>query len=113
VNPLNFRIGYHSDWARELPFSDLGLPDNYLQPPPSMCLFGFAYDRAFFQAAGTSLRAALLRAEDEVRLAAAAQTLSLARWRAELHGRYRQAYSQVKTERAALDKPAAREELQP
>jgi len=113
VNPLNFRIGYHSDWARELPFSELGLPDNYLQPPPSVCLFGFAYDRAFFEAAGTSLRAALLRAEDEVRLAAAARTISLARWRAELHGRYRQAHSQVKTERAALEKLAAREELQP
>ena len=113
VNPLNFHIGYHSDWARELPFSDLGLPDNYLQPPPSVCLFGFAYDRAFFEAAGTSLRAALLRAEEEVRHAAAARSLNPARWRAELNRRYRQAFSQVNTERAVLEKLAAREERHP
>jgi len=113
VNPLNFRIGYHSDWARELPFSALGLPDNYLQPPPSVYLFGFAYERAFFEAAGASLRAGLLRSEEEVRQAAAARSLSPARWRAELNHRYRQAVSQVKTERAALEKLAAREELHP
>ena len=52
VNPWNWRIGYHTDWASGLPFAALGLPDNYAQPLPAIALFGFEYDDVFLKAVG-------------------------------------------------------------
>jgi N-acetylmuramoyl-L-alanine amidase len=57
VNPANFQIGYHTDWASSFPFERLGLPDNYAQPLPSMTLFGFQYDSAFERRVGPGLSA--------------------------------------------------------
>lgn len=59
VNPSNMRIGYHVDWAAGLPFSDLGLPDNYAIPPPAIWNFGFEPDDAYRAVAGESLRRAV------------------------------------------------------
>jgi hypothetical protein len=55
VNPSNFRIGYHTDWASSFPFERLGLPDNYRLPLPSIALFGFQYDANFVERAGPRL----------------------------------------------------------
>jgi hypothetical protein len=55
VNPSNFRIGYHTDWAGSFPFQRLGLPDNYALPLPAVTLFGFTYDTAFVDRAGDRL----------------------------------------------------------
>jgi hypothetical protein len=52
VNPGNFRIGYHTDWAAGFPFSGLGLPDNYKLPLASVTAFGFEHDGALLEAAG-------------------------------------------------------------
>jgi hypothetical protein len=57
VNPSNFRIGYHTDWAGSFPFQRLGLPDNYALPLPAVTLFGFTYDPAFVERAGDRLAA--------------------------------------------------------
>ena len=113
VNPFNSVIGFHADWARQFPFASLGLPDNYLQPPPSVSLFGFAYEPAFFEAAAPSLRAGLLRAEEELRRQAAARNLTPARWRAGLLRRYREAAAEAATERVALEALARLEVYQP
>jgi hypothetical protein len=58
VNPANFRIGYHTDWASSFPFQRLGLPDNYATPLPAVTLFGFTYDSIFVDRAGDRLAAA-------------------------------------------------------
>lgn len=113
VNPFNSFIGFHSDWARGFPFAELGLPDNYQAPPPSMTQFGFSYEAAFFEAAGPGLRAALRRAQEEVRQAAAARRLTAARWRAALLEHYRTAAAKAATERAALEALARMEVYQP
>ncbi|MBM3761290.1 MAG: N-acetylmuramoyl-L-alanine amidase [Acidobacteria bacterium] len=48
INPSNFQIGYHTDWAGNFPFEAMGLPDNYTLPLASLHLFGFNYDGTFF-----------------------------------------------------------------
>ena len=103
VNARNFRIGYHTDWAAGFPFRELGLPDNYDQPLPSLGLFGFSYDPRFLESAGPGLRAGLLRAEEQIWLEAAARGVTLERYRAALNQRYR----------AALEARAAAEENKP
>jgi hypothetical protein len=55
VNPSNYQIGYHTDWASSFPFERLGLPDNYARPLPSLTLFGFEYDSAFVDRVGPRL----------------------------------------------------------
>jgi hypothetical protein len=113
VNPFNAYLGFHADWARGFPFASLGLPDNHLQPLPSVSLFGFSYEPAFFEAAGPSLRAALRRGLEENQRQAAARRLTAARWRAALRQRYRNAAAEAATERVALEALARLEEYQP
>jgi len=52
ISPKTYLIGYHRDWARGFPFEAFGLPDLYAQPPPSVALFGFTYDREFVRVVG-------------------------------------------------------------
>jgi hypothetical protein len=61
VNPANYQIGYHTDWASSFPFERLGLPDNYDRPLPSLALFGFEYDSAFVAHVGPRLAGAARR----------------------------------------------------
>ena len=91
VNPTNGRAGYHTDWAANLPFRDLGLVDNYRRPLPSMALFGFEADAALIQAGGAPLQEAVDAASESVRREAAAQNLPLEKYRRALLERYRQA----------------------
>ncbi len=55
MNPSNLLIGYHNDWASSFPFDQLGLPDNYALPLPSVFLSGFGYDSSFARRAGARL----------------------------------------------------------
>jgi hypothetical protein len=110
VNPQNFRIGFHADWARHFPFRPLGLPDNYRRPPPSVALFGFGYEPAFFDSADLELQASLLGADEQVRQEAAGRSMPPARWRQILHRRYREASFQTIRERAALTEAPAPQE---
>ncbi len=88
VNPLNMRIGSHTDWAGNFPFSELGLPDNYSIPLPSLYAFGFNYDDVFLQATGGGWKGLEL-AEDQVERQAEAEQLPVARYRAILQHRYK------------------------
>jgi len=90
VNPSNHRAGYHTDWAVDLPFHDLGLSDNYQHPLPSVMLFGFTAD-AFAGADGNALRPALHVAEDQLREEALARGIPLGRYREILQRKYRDA----------------------
>lgn len=90
VNPDNFRIGAHTDWAVRFPFGEMGLPDNYSLPVASMTAFGFNYDNSFVTASEARLWKGLLIAQEEVRQAAGAQGATLPSYRAALHRKYKE-----------------------
>lgn len=96
VNPDNMGIGYHTDWAANFPFEQIGLPDNYQLPPPAITLFGFQYDDSFRQATGERLWRGLDTADLELQSAALARKVSLPVWRRDLATRYRRLYSIAK-----------------
>lgn len=104
VNPDNMRIGYHTDWAGNFPFAEIGLRDNYEVPLPSLYDFGFEYDPTFVNATGARVWGGLLLAEEQLRRQAAARGLTVRKYRALLQQRYRQIH-------AALES-SAREERQ-
>jgi hypothetical protein len=88
VNPRNFRVGYHTDWAKDFPYAEVGLPNNYLQPLPSLTFYGFDADSSFIELAGADLRDAVALARKQVRQAAEARKAPVARYQAELHESY-------------------------
>ena len=90
VNPTNGRAGYHTDWAANLPFTDLGLTDNYTLPLPSVELFGFQPDDALLQTGG-HLQQGIDAAAESVRRAAAARHLPVEKYRRILLEKYRHA----------------------
>jgi hypothetical protein len=91
VNPGNGRAGYHTDWASNLPFGELGLTDNYERPLPSVTLFGFDADAGLASAGDPLLAQGLRSAEEQVRSEAAAHGLKVERYRQLLQKRYRDA----------------------
>ncbi len=91
VRASNWRIGYHTDWADGFPFAELGLPDNYAQPLPSLLLFGFQADSMYARRAGPRLREALEATERLLARQAEACRLSPAGYRRSLQQRYRRA----------------------
>jgi hypothetical protein len=93
VNPTSGRAGFHTDWAANLPFRELGLGDNYQHPLPSVMLFGFGVDSLLAQEAGNTLRPALAESEALVRREAGARGIPLNRYREILQKRYRDAIS--------------------
>jgi len=94
VNPSNWRIGYHTDWASGFPFSELGLPDNYAQVVPSMFQFGFDYDDAFVAAAGRPW-AGLIATQQLLAEQARADGLSPNAYRQRSQERYRSISAQL------------------
>src|SRR5262249_14845919 len=66
VNPDNMRIGWHTDWGSSFPFKEVGLPDNYAIPNPSLYLFGFEYDPIYVKSTGSDLWKGLESAEQRV-----------------------------------------------
>jgi hypothetical protein len=91
VNPDSHRAGYHTDWAANLPFHELGLANNYDRPLPSVILFGFSGAALAEQVSGSPLARALLAAEAQVRTEAAAHNLTEQRYRQILRTRYKDA----------------------
>lgn len=88
VNPANRLIGYHTDWAANFPFLELGLRDNYAAPPASIAIFGFGYDPLYVQSTGTRLLPGLLDAENQVRARAARLGLPVRRYKTLLQLKY-------------------------
>jgi len=91
VSPVNHAVGYHRDWAANLPFLQLGLADNYKLPLPSVELFGFQVDAGLAGAGASSLAEGLEAAFAQVRRDAAAHHLPVERYRENLWQRYRDA----------------------
>lgn len=93
VNPSNMRIGWHTDWGSSFPFRQMGLPDNYQIPNPSLYLFGFEYDPAYTNSTGPDLWKGLALAEERVREAAAEHGVAVSEYRKVLQQRFRDAQS--------------------
>jgi len=89
VNPHNMIIGYHTDWAGNFPYEEIGLPDNYALPVPSLLIFGFAYDPSFMTSTGARMWKGLLAAEDQIREQAKQNGISVAEHKAALRERYK------------------------
>ncbi len=89
INPSNFQIGYHTDWAGNFPFEAMGLPDNYSQPLASLNLFGFNYDGTFFAATGARMWKGVVNSEDLLREQAQKNSISVAQLRTQLRNQYR------------------------
>jgi hypothetical protein len=90
VNPDNMRIGYHTDWAGNFPFQQMGLEDNYAQPIPALFLFGYNYDPAFVVSTGARLWKGLLLAEERLAVEATVAGRTVAEYKKILQKRYRE-----------------------
>ena len=97
VDPETMSIGHHTDGAGDFPFGQLGLPDNYAQPVPGLCLFGFDFDSEFLMLAGTRMWKGLLLADQRLRREAAAQHLTIGQHKVVLRERYRASLATLKT----------------
>lgn len=106
VNPDNMLVGYHTDWAGNFPFLEVGLNDNYSAPIPSIYTFGFDYNPLFVHSTGWRLWQGLALAEDHLRAEAAAHGLPLARYRSILRKQYKDI---VTTLKAASDRTQSTE----
>ena len=89
VNPDNFRVGNHTDWAANFPFADIGLPDNYLRPLAAVFALGFSYDETYLGATGARIWRGLAQSDERVRQQATANGLTIADWRRAMRKRYR------------------------
>ncbi|HET8547574.1 MAG TPA: N-acetylmuramoyl-L-alanine amidase [Bryobacteraceae bacterium] len=96
VNPDNMRIGYHTDGAAGFPFRELGLPNNYELPLPSLTEFGFEYDDTFRAAMGASTWNGIVESERLLERAAAQTKLAAEEHRSRLRDRYRRLYAALK-----------------
>jgi hypothetical protein len=96
VNPSNGLIGYHTDWAANFPFRELGLRDNYDLPLASITDFGFDYDSLFRKRIGSKVWRGLTISESRLERDAAAVRASLTSYKAGLLERYRKLYSALK-----------------
>lgn len=103
INPSNWRIGWHTDWAGRFPFRDAGLPDNYAIPNPSLCRFGFEYDPEYETLSGAEMRQSLAAADEQIRREAAARGLAVRQYRSLLQQDYRKAQASLRT-RSAQEK---------
>jgi N-acetyl-anhydromuramyl-L-alanine amidase AmpD len=103
VNPGNMLVGYHTDWAGNFPFHDIGLSDNYTVPPPSIYAFGFGYDPTFVHATGVRLWQGLALAEDQITTQAASRGIPVSRYRAILQKQYKEVLAALKAAATASD----------
>jgi len=95
INEKTFRIGYHTDWAGNFPFRELGLPDNYALPVSSLAEFGFEYDSVFVRVMGNRLWPGIGAAEARLREHSTANGMPAAKWKAILQQRFRTIANQI------------------
>ncbi len=103
VNPDNMLVGYHTDWAGNFPFREIGLADNYAMPPPSIYAFGFTYDPVFVHHTGVRLWQGLALAEDQMQTQAAARGMPVSRYRAILQKKYKEVLAALRAAATAND----------
>jgi len=88
INLQSMRLGYHTDWAANFPFRDVGLGDGYNTPVAALTLFGFDYDSTFLHANGGQVWPGLVVAEEQIVQEAAAHGTTLELYRRKLRQRF-------------------------
>jgi hypothetical protein len=88
VNPTKMLAGYHMDWASSFPFEEIGLPNNYARPLPSVAAFGFECDASYSRIAGARLSAGAGLGAWELAERAAAAGTSVSAYRKSLQNQY-------------------------
>jgi hypothetical protein len=88
VDPEAMVIGDHTDGSGDFPFRDLGLPDNYSIPIPSLFEYGFDYDSHFMMSAGSRMLKGFLLAEERLRQDASSQHLTVGQFKKNLREKY-------------------------
>jgi len=96
VNPLNMRVGYHTDWAAGFPFAALGLPDNYARALPSLWAFGFECEPVFLRSIGERIAPAVKLAEQDLLRNAARSGMQPEAYRNRLRKQYREWLAEVR-----------------
>jgi hypothetical protein len=97
VDPVNMTIGYHTDGSGNFPFQELGIPNNYELPIPSLYLFGFDFDSRFLTLTGARVWKGLLLADERLRRDADSQHLSIGQHKENLREKYRASIETLKT----------------
>ncbi len=108
VNPQTMRLGYHTDWAANFPFREVGLVDGYDTPIAALTLFGFDYDSAFLHANGRRVWQGLVTAEEQLVREAAAHGTTLNLYQRGLRQRFhawKANQDSASQEDAAADRP--------
>jgi len=108
VNPHTMRLGYHTDWAANFPFREVGLGDGYGTPIAALTLFGFDYDSAFLHANGRRVWQGLVTSEEQLVRDAAAQGTTLNLYERTLRQRFhawKLNQDSAAQEEAAADRP--------
>jgi hypothetical protein len=89
INPQSMRLGYHTDWASNFPFHEVGLAEGYDTPVAALTLFAFDYDAEFLRANGGRVWQGLVTAEEQLVRDAAAHGATFGSYRRMLQQRFR------------------------
>ncbi len=89
VNLQSMRLGYHTDWAANFPFHEVGLAEGYDTPVAALTLFAFDYDAEFLRANGGHVWQGLVTAEEQLVRDAAAHGATFGAYRRVLQRRFR------------------------
>jgi hypothetical protein len=97
VDPEEMTIGYHIDGSGDFPFRELGIPDNYSIPIPSLYAYGFDFDARFLMSTGTRMWTGVSLADERLRREASEHHLSAAQHKQNLREGYRTSLAMLKT----------------
>jgi hypothetical protein len=97
VDPVKMTIGYHYDGSGDFPFQQLGVPDNYALPIPSLFVFGFDFDSRFLMYSGTRLWKGMRLSEQRLRQDAESRHLSVEQHKEILRKNYQASIESLKS----------------
>jgi hypothetical protein len=97
VDPKKMTIGYHYDGSGDFPFQQLGIPDNYALPIPSLFVFGFDFDSRFIMYSGARMWNGIQVSEKRLRQEADLQHISVEQHKDVLRTRYWASIETLKT----------------
>lgn len=105
VNPSNMLVGYHKDWAAGFPFAELGLPDNYQLPLPSLWAFGFDCAPDWLAGSGSRMADGVALGEQDFARRAATAGVAPAAYRKVLRQQYRAWLAEVRRTSSPIAQP--------
>jgi hypothetical protein len=97
VDPDSMVIGHHTDGSGDFPFEELGIPDNYSLPIPSLFAFGFDFNAAYLMKTGPRMWKGVLLANEQLRREANSRHLTVGQYKEILRERYRTSIATLKS----------------